>query len=206
MESKVEQLGLQKRVEDLLKEEKTQEEKLWRVSDREEAREGRQRFGKFESVINQEEGKKNVLKEKIEEPKKKVESTLPKKSEQYLNLCEEPPLPLPPLAPSSGEPVKEVIAMLRRKTKLPSQTFLRLVENYREVQHWEDHFPAGFRTRVGCQFLGEAPGTGKRCEAWTRDFIEIRELEEEIRKETERESLMKAKVKLDQYSGQAEQI
>ena len=86
-------------------------------------------------------------------------------------LTEEPPLPPPPVIRSKGEPVKEVIAMLKRKTELPSQTFLRLVENYREVQHWEDHFPAGFRTRVGCQFLGEVLGTGKRCEAWARDFL-----------------------------------
>ena len=300
MESKVEQMELQKRAEDLLKEEKTQEERQWRTSDREAVREVLQKLGKFESVIYQEEGERKVLRAKIEELKEKVESAPRRKAEYHLDLSEDPPLPPPPLRPPPAEePVKEVIAMLKRKTELPSQTFLRLVENYREVQHWEDHFPAGFRTRVGCHFLGEVLGTGKRCEAWAREFlgskrayeskatkelvptmmaldsmifvdanpdlvntvaferlsrkalaivetwknvekkedwskpasapktwkskvdysvgkkidpmlkdrpiIEIRELEEEIRKETEREaSLLKAKAKLDQYSGHAE--
>ena len=88
-----------------------------------------------------------------------MESTSPRNfsSEKFVDQ-EGPPKPPPALTAS---PVKDVVAVLRRKTELPSQTFLKLVEDCKEVPNGEDRPPVGYRPRVGPHFLGDVLAAGK---------------------------------------------
>jgi len=82
---------------------------------------------------------------------------------------------------------------------------LAIVETWKNVEKKEDwskpaSAPKTWKSKVDYS-------VGKKIDPMLKDrpTIEIRELEEETRKETEREaSLLKAKAKLDQYAGHTE--
>ena len=59
--------------------------------------------------------------------------------------------------------VTDVISKLRRQAERPQETYLRVLEGYRELdkEAWSAHFPPGYRERVAPAWLGQVYSTGK---------------------------------------------
>ena len=67
----------------------------------------------------------------------------------------------------------EIIQRLQRRAELPQAVFLEALKEWREVPEaeWAVNFPAGYRTRIAAEFLGEVYSSGTTGEKWARSFI-----------------------------------
>ena len=74
--------------------------------------------------------------------------------------------------------VSDVITKLRRQAERPQETYLRVLEGYREVDkdYWAARFPVGYRERVAPAWLGQVYSTGKTGKQFAKDFIRDRQL------------------------------
>ena len=90
--------------------------------------------------------------------------------------------PLLPFAAAPGiklnPAVTDVLSKLRRQSERPQETYLRLLETYREVDkdYWAAHFPVGYRERVAPAWLGQVYSTGKTGKQFAKDFVRDRQL------------------------------
>ena len=74
--------------------------------------------------------------------------------------------------------VADAITKLRRQAERPQETYLRVLDNYREVdkEAWAAHFPTGYRERVAPAWLGQVYSTGKTGKAYAKEYIRDRHL------------------------------
>ncbi|CAK0860440.1 unnamed protein product [Prorocentrum cordatum] len=82
------------------------------------------------------------------------------------------------VATSQPEAAELAIRRMRFKAQLPQQVFMEQLDECKEIEpeEWNSRMPEGYRQLISAEVLSEIYSSGKTAEAWARDFIRDRGL------------------------------
>jgi hypothetical protein len=155
----------------------------WRASDRNAVQELVQRVESFRTILEEDRGEKGKMRGELELVKAKLASSA--------SSSEAPPFAAPSMAAavagSSSQSsfqvpgkkdaeVGELVRKLAQRAEQPPVMFMEHLKHFKVIPEkvWSEHFPPGYRTRIGPAFVAEIMQSGKNCEMWAREHLQTK--------------------------------